>query len=416
MELKRVVVTGLGALTPIGLNVPDFWHGLLSGKNGANLITHFDTEHYKTKFACELKDFDITAHMTPKEAHKIDGCTRYAIVAAREAVADARLLEDNINKDRIGVVMGSGIGGIATTATDIVEFTKGGEIPRFSPFFILKSLANMVPGTLSIQFGFRGPSYAVSSACCSAATGMLDACHLIQLGKADVILTGASEAGIEPVGIGGFNAMRALSTRNDDYLTASRPFSKGRDGFVMGEGSGMLVLEELEHAKARGAKIYAEILSVGLSSDAYHITSPCPDGHGAYVAMKHALDEAGLAPSDIQHVNTHGTSTPLGDIAEARAIESLFGEHAHKMFLNSTKSMTGHLMGAASAVESIATVLELQNGIIHPTINLLERDPEIPDWNFCTSGAVEAPIRYALCNGFGFGGHNASILFKKFEQ
>lgn len=416
MELKRVVVTGLGALTPVGLSVPDFWQNVLAGSNGVCAITRFNTENYKTKFACELKNFDINAYVDAKEARKLSGSAQYAIGAAQEAVRDARLLDEGINPDRVGIVVGSGIGGAATTVNDLKDFSFDGGVPRFSPFFILKTLSNMIVGTLSIRYGFRGPSYVTTSACASAANAMMDACHFIQLGKADIMLTGGSEAAIEPVGIGGFNAMRALSTRNDDMFTASRPFSVGRDGFVMGEGAGILVLEELEHALRRNATIYAELLSVGQTSDAYHVTSPCPDGAGASAAMHHALVDAGVQPEDIDYVNMHGTSTPQGDLAECRAVETIFGAHTSKMVFNSTKSMIGHMLGAGAAVESIVTILSLKNGITHPTINLQERDPEIPDWNFCAHGPVKAPFRYALCNAFGFGGHNASILFRKFEK
>lgn len=416
MELKKVVVTGLGALTPIGNNVPDFWNAVVAGTNGAGPITHFDCEAYKTHFACELKNFDFLNYMTSKEANKIDGCTKYAYVATQEAVKDARLDDPSLNRERIGLCLGSGIGGVATTATDIVDFAHNNEIPHFSPFFILKSLSNMVAGNLSILFDLRGPSSVMSSACSSGASAIAEACHFIQLGKADIMVSGGAEASITPVGIGGFNAMRALSTRNDDFLSASRPFAVGRDGFVMGEGAGIIVLEELEHAKARGARIYAEVCSVGLTSDAYHVTSPCPDGRGAAQAMRNALAEAGVKPEEVGHINMHGTSTPLGDIAECKAIETVFGDHSRKMLFNSMKSMTGHLLGAASAVEGIATILALEKGIVHPTINLQERDPQIPDWNFCADGAEKASLRYALCNSFGFGGHNASILFKKFEN
>ncbi len=416
MELKKVVVTGLGALTPIGNNVPDFWSAVIAGTNGVGPITHFDCEAYKTHFACELKNFDILDYMTSKEANKVDGCTKYAYVATKEAFADARLDEPSLNRDRIGICLGSGIGGVATTATDIVEFAHNNEIPRFSPFFIIKSLSNMVAGNLSILFDLRGPSSVMSSACSSGASAIAEACHFIQLGKADIMLSGGAEASVTPVGIGGFNAMKALSTRNDDYFTASRPFAVGRDGFVMGEGAGILVLEELEHAKARGAKIYAEVCSVGLTSDAHHVTSPHPDGRGAALAMYNALAEANVKPDEVGHINMHGTSTPLGDVAECKAIASVFGDHANNMLFNSMKSMTGHLLGAASAVEGIATILALQTGIVHPTINLQEKDPQIPDWNFCAGGAEKGALRYALCNSFGFGGHNASILFKKFES
>lgn len=413
MELRRVVVTGLGALTPIGNNVADYWAALLTGSNGANLITHFDTSEYKTKFACELKNFDIAKFLDSKEANRVDFCTRYAVAASVEAMTDAGLSQGTYNPERAGVVVGSGIGGVTTTSFDIVDFTKGGERPRFSPFFILKSLSNMVAGNLSLRYDMQGPSYVTSAACTSAAVALWEASNLIRLGKCDIMLTGGTEAGIVPVGIGGFNAMRALSTRNDDFLTASRPFSLGRDGFVMGEGSGMLVLEEYEHAVKRGAKIYAEIAGIGMTTDAYHITHPRPNGAGARNAMRLALEEGNVAPDEIRHINTHGTSTPLGDASECAAIRDLFGDHADAMLFNSTKSMTGHLLGAAAAIESIATILELQNNVVHPTINFIEQDPELPAWDFCIYGPAECEMEYALCNSFGFGGHNASILFKK---
>lgn len=415
MELKRVVVTGLGALTPLGNSVPDFWQGLISGKNGVGLITHFNTEEYKTKFACELKDFNVLDYFDAKDARKLDPCAHYAYAAGVEAFKDSGIDIDSEDRDRAGVIIASGIGGIQSAQDGISEFAKNGEIPRFSPFFILRALVNMPPAILSIRLGLNGPNFAISSACASSANAIVEAFHLIRLGKADFILSGGTEAAILESGIGGFNAMRALSTRNDDFQTASRPLSAGRDGFVMGEGAGILVLEELEHALARGAKIYGEIIGDGLSADAYHITSPHPDGHGAMVAMKNAILDAGLQPEDIDYINMHATSTQMGDRVECLAIKELFGEHANTMLFSSTKSMTGHLLGACGAVESIAVVLALQNGIMPPTINFIEKDPEIPDWNFCANQAVRRDIRYAINNAFGFGGHNVSILFKKYE-
>lgn len=415
MELKRVVVTGLGALTPLGNSVPDFWQGLISGKNGVGLITHFNTEEYKTKFACELKDFNVLDYFDAKDARKLDPCAHYAYAAGLEAFKDSGIDIDSEDRDRAGVIIASGIGGIQSAQDGISEFAKNGEIPRFSPFFILRALVNMPPAILSIRLGLNGPNFAISSACASSANAIVEAFHLIRLGKADFILSGGTEAAILESGIGGFNAMRALSTRNDDFQTASRPLSAGRDGFVMGEGAGILVLEELEHALARGAKIYGEIIGDGLSADAYHITSPHPDGHGAMVAMKNAILDAGLQPEDIDYINMHATSTQMGDRVECLAIKELFGEHANTMLFSSTKSMTGHLLGACGAVESIAVVLALQNGIMPPTINFIEKDPEIPDWNFCANQAVRRDIRYAINNAFGFGGHNVSILFKKYE-
>src|SRR5574344_1101061 len=395
MEFRRVVVTGLGALTPIGNNVGSYWSNLLKGVNGVNLITHFDTSKFKTRFACELKNYNASDYFEPKEARKLDACTQYALAAVQEAIKDSLLDLNQIDKDRAGVIVGTGIGGISTIAASLKEYVENDLTPRFSPFFIPMALSNLMAGNISIYLDFRGPNYVTTSACASSANAIADAFHYIQLGKVDVVVSGGAEAGIMDVSIGGFNAMRALSTRNDDYETASRPFSVGRDGFVMGEGSGILILEEYEHAKARNAKIYAEIVGVGITSDAMHITTPHPEGRGAMLAMKNAIVEAGLSPNDIGHINTHGTSTPLGDISECIAIKNLFGEHAHKMVFNSTKSMTGHLLGAASAIESIATILALQNGMIPPTINMLEKDPDIPNWNFCWNKAVQRDIQYA---------------------
>ncbi len=413
MELRRVVVTGIGALTPIGNNVAEYWDGLLTGRNGVNYITHFDASGYKTTFACELKGFDMSKYMDPREARKMDNCSLYAIAAAVEAMTDAGLAIGTYNPDRAGAIIGTGIGGVTTSSYEIFEEATRGGVPKYSPFFILRSLSNMIAGNLSLRFNLRGPAYIVSAACTSAAVALWNACNFIRSGQCDLILTGGTEAGIAPVGIGGFNSMRALSTRNDDIRTASRPFSIGRDGFVMGEGSGILILEEYEHAVKRGAKIYAEVAGIGLTSDAYHSTHPRPDGAGARLAMKLALQEGRIAPEDVKHINTHGTSTPLGDSAECRAIQDLFGNHAKNILFNSTKSMTGHLMGAGTAIESIATILELQHGVVHPTINFMGRDPELPDWNFCIYGPEECKTDYALCNAFGFGGHNAAILYKK---
>lgn len=416
MELKRVVITGLGALTPIGNNAPNFWSALLEGRNGVNLISHFDTTEYKTKFACELKNFNVEDYLDNKDARRIDKCTQYACIVAKEALTDSQIDLESMDKEDIGVIFGTGIGGITTTKEGTVEFAQNGLIPRFNPFFILKALCNMVSGHISMMFDLRGPNYTTTAACASAAVAIADACHYIQMGKSKVILTGGTEAGICELGIGGFNAMRALSTRNDDYLTASRPFSLGRDGFVMGEGAGALILEEYEHAKARNAHIYAEIVGLGVTSDAYHITSPHPEGRGAISAMRLALKEAGVGPEKIDHINTHGTSTPQGDLAECKAIAEVFGDHAKNILLNSTKSMTGHLLGAGAAIESIACIYAISNSIVPPTINIVEKDPAIPDWNFCKDKAVESNVDYALNNSFGFGGHNVSILFKKVEK
>ena len=414
MELKRVVVTGLGALTPIGNNVPDFWDALLKGVSGAGEITYFDTENFKTKIACELKGFNILDFIDAKLARRMDPCSHYALVTAAEALADSGLQLDSEDRGRIGVVMGSGVGGFAAATESARTLIADNMIPRFSPFLIPRVVSDSIAGNISIQFDLRGPNFVVSSACASAANALADACNLIMLGKADVILSGGSEACIVPETVAGFMAMHALSSRNDDPKTASRPFDVGRDGFVIGEGSATLVLEEYEHAVARGAKIYAELAGYGLSADAYHITAPHPDGNGAYDAMRLAIKDTNLSPDDIDHINMHGTSTQQGDPSECKAIERLFGAHALDMVFNSTKSMTGHLLGAAAAVESVATILALQNGIIPPTINQFERDPQISqDWNMASNAPVKKEIRTALCNAFGFGGHNVSLLFKK---
>ncbi len=415
MSLKRVVITGLGAVTPIGNTVPDYWDALLNGVSGANLITHFDTTPYKTKFACELKNLNVLDFLDAKEARKMDPGAQYALIAAEEALQNSRLDFENIDLLRAGVILGSGIGGIHSFATGHKDFIQQNENPRFiSPFFILKTLGDIIPGLISIKYGLKGPNYTTTSACASAANAITDAFHYIQLGRADVMVTGGSEACLVDAAMGGFIAMLALSTRNDDYLTASRPFDAGRDGFVMGEGAGILILEEYEHAIKRGATIYAEIASSGLTADAFHVTSPHPEGEGAYHSMRLAIQDARMTISDIDHINTHGTSTPLGDISECRAIESLFGDHALNMVINSTKSMTGHLLGAAAAIEAIATVLSLKEGIIPPTINQFERSPEInPHWNMAANKAVKRDINTAISNSFGFGGHNVSILFKK---
>lgn len=412
MNLKRVVVTGLGALTPIGNNVPQFWENLIAGVSGAHPITYFNPEKFKTRFACEIKDFDIHNFLDKKEARKIDPCTQYALVASKEAIEDSSLELDQIDLERVGVIIGTGVGGITTIIEPLEEFFKTERTPRFSPFFIPKVLPDMVSGVISIYFGLKGPNYSTTSACASSANAIVDACHFIQLGKSDIILAGGAEACISEPVVGGFSAMHALSTRNDDYKTASRPFDLGRDGFVMGEGAAVLVLEEYEHAVKRGAKIYAEIAGCGLSADAYHITLPHPEGEGALLSMKLAIQDAGMKLTDIEHINTHGTSTPPGDLAECKAIERLFGEHAPHILVNSIKSMTGHLLGAAAAAESIATILSIYHGIIPPTINQFEIDPQMPPLNFVKNRAVEKKIRTGLSNSFGFGGHNASLLFK----
>ncbi|MBQ7489909.1 MAG: beta-ketoacyl-ACP synthase II [Bacteroidales bacterium] len=414
MELKRVVVTGIGALTPIGNNVPDFWDALINGVSGAGEITYFDTENFKTKIACELKGFNILDFIDAKLARRMDPCSHYAVVASAEALSDSGLQLDSEDRGRIGVVMGSGVGGFAAATESARTLIADNNIPRFSPFLIPRVVSDSIVGNISIQFDLRGPNFVVSSACASAANAIVEACNLIMLGKADVVLSGGSEACIVPETVAGFMAMHALSARNDDPKTASRPFDVGRDGFVIGEGAATLVLEEYGHAVARGAKIYAELAGYGLTADAYHITAPHPEGNGAYEAMRIALADTRLKPEDIDYINMHGTSTQQGDISECKAIERLFGDHALNMVLNSTKSMTGHLLGAGAAVESVITVLALENGVMPPTINQFERDPQInPAWNLAANAPVKREIHTALCNSFGFGGHNVSLLFKK---
>lgn len=415
--MRRVVVTGMGVLTPIGNNLQDFWKGLVDGVSGAGLITHFDTSKFKTRFACEIKNYDPANHFDRKESRKMDRYTQYAHVAADEAVKDARLDPEATDKDRSGVIWASGIGGIETILEEVKGFVTGDGTPRFSPFFIPKMISDIAAGMLSIRYGFRGPNFATVSACASSTNALIDAYYYILLGKADLFIAGGSEASINPPGIGGFNAMQAMSTNNEEYTTASRPFDVTRDGFVIGEGAGALIIEELEHAKARGARIYAEIIGSGLTADAYHITAPHPDGIGAINVMKQAIAEAGLQPSDVDYINVHGTSTPLGDVAETKAILTLFGEHAYKLNISATKSMTGHLLGAAGAVEAIATIMAVGNDIVPPTINFRNPDPAIDqNLNLTLNQAQKRPIRVALSNNFGFGGHNASILVRKFEE
>ncbi len=415
MQLKRVVITGLGALTPIGNDVESFWQALLNGKSGAAPIKQFDSSLFKTQFACELKDFNIEDHMDRKEARKLDQFAQYALVSATQAVEDSKLLDSNPNKDRIGVVWGSGIGGIKTFQDEAQNFFAGDGTPRINPFFIPKMIADIATGHISIKYGFRGPNYVTVSACASATNAIIDAFNLIRLGKSDAIVTGGSEAAVNEMGVGGFNALKALSTRNDSPETASRPFDVDRDGFVLGEGAGALILEELTHALNRGAKIYAEVAGGGMSGDAYHMTAPHPEGIGARNTMLAALEDAELEPTDVDYVNVHGTSTPLGDIAEIKAIESVFGEHSYKLNISSTKSMTGHLLGAAGAVEAIACVLSVQNDIVPPTINHFTDDPELnSNLNFTFHKAQKRVVNVALSNTFGFGGHNTSVIVKKF--
>ncbi len=417
MELKRVVVTGLGTINPIGNNVTEYWDALLRGVSGAAPITHFDASQFKTRFACELKGFDAKEHFDRKEARKYDPFTQYAMVSTAQALEDSGLDLETTDPDRVGVIWGSGIGGLETFLKEVSDYAKSDGPPRFSPFFIPKMIADIAAGHISIKYGFRGPNYTTTSACASSANALVDCFNLIRLGKADVFVSGGSEAAINEAGVGGFSAMHAISVRNDDPKTASRPFDKDRDGFVLGEGSGTIIFEELEHALKRGAKIYAEVVGGGMSADAYHMTSPHPDGLGAINVMKYALEDAGLKPEDVDHINTHGTSTPLGDIAEPRAIVSFFGDHAYKISINSTKSMTGHLLGAAGAVEAIATILAVQNDVVPPTINHFNLDPDIDDkLDFTFHKARERKVDVAMSNTFGFGGHNACIAFKKFKK
>lgn len=415
MELKRVVVTGLGALTPLGNSVSDFWKGLVSGVSGADFITSFDAAKFKTRFACELKNFDPLNYLDRKEARKMDRFTQLAIISSDQALADAGINKDNVNPDRTGVIWASGIGGLISLCEEMKGFYTGDGTPRFSPFFIPKMILDIAAGQISIRYGFRGPNFAVVSACASSTNALIDSFNYLRLGKSDVIVTGGSEAVINEAGVGGFNAMKALSERNDDPKTASRPYDLDRDGFVMGEGAGALVLETLEHAQARGAKIYAEVAGCGMSADAYHLTATHPEGLGALNVMGNALRDAGLQPSDIDYINTHGTSTPIGDPSEVMAIVKLFGEAAYRLNISSTKSMTGHLLGAAGAVEAIASIMAICNSTIPPTINHFTDDPQFdPRLNFTFNKAQQREVRAALSNTFGFGGHNASVIFKKF--
>jgi 3-oxoacyl-[acyl-carrier-protein] synthase II len=414
MELKRVVVTGIGALTPLGNNLTDFWNGLLNGVSGADIITQFDATKFKTRFACELKGFQATDYLDKKEARKLDRFTQTAMVASDQAVADAGISRDNVNVDRVGVIFASGIGGLITFQEEVMNFAKGDGTPRFNPFFIPKMILDIAAGNISMRHGFRGPNFAVVSACASSTNAIIDAFNYIRLGKADIILSGGSESVISEAGVGGFNAMKALSERNEDPKTASRPYDKDRDGFVMGEAAGVLVMEELEHAKARGARIYCEIAGGGATGDAHHITAPHPDGLGARNVMLAALDDANMKPEEIDYINTHGTSTPLGDGAEVKAISVVFGEHAHKLNISSTKSMTGHCLGAAGVVEAIACIMSVIHDVVPPTINHFNDDPELPPLNFTFNKAQYRTVNTALSNTFGFGGHNAAMIVKKY--
>ena len=414
--MRRVVVTGLGAITPLGNNVHEFWNGLINGVSGANMITHFDASKFKTKFACEVKNFDPLQVIDRKEVRRLDLYAQYALYAAHEAYADAGLTPETFDPDRSGVIWGSGIGGLETFFNEVSAFAKGDGTPRFNPFFIPKMIADIAAGHISMKYGFRGPNFTTVSACASSTNAIIESMFYIRMGKADIMMTGGSEAAVNEPAMGGFNAMHALSERNDEYLTASRPFDVSRDGFVMGEGGGAIMLEELEHALKRGAKIYAEVVGGGASADAHHITAPHPEGLGALNVMKSALNDAGLQPTDIDYINVHGTSTPLGDIAETKAILGVFGEHAYNLNISSTKSMTGHLLGAAGAIEAMASLLAVKNDIIPPTINQQNLDPELDSrLNFTFNKAQHRTVRAALSNTFGFGGHNASVIFRKFE-
>ncbi|ERM83900.1 3-oxoacyl-ACP synthase [Rhodonellum psychrophilum GCM71 = DSM 17998] len=417
MNLRRVVVTGIGALTPIGNTVPEFWEGLTNGVSGAAPITKFDASLFKTQFACEVKNFDAEKFLDRKEARKMDPFTQFAMIAVAEAMNDSGLDLEKINLYRAGVIWGSGIGGLKTFQEEVVDFARGDGTPRFNPFFIPKMIADISAGFLSIKYGFKGPNFVTVSACASGTNALIDAFNYIRLGKADIFISGGSEATITEAGVGGFNAMKALSQRNDSPQTASRPFDKDREGFVLGEGAGALILEEYEHAKSRGAKIYAELVGGGMTADAYHITAPHPQGEGATNVMKLALEDAGMNPEDIDYVNVHGTSTPLGDISEVKAIQNVFGEHAYKLNISSTKSMTGHLLGAAGAIEAIASILAIQNSLIPPTINHFTDDEGLDSkLNLTFNKAQKREVRAALSNTFGFGGHNCSIIFKKITE
>jgi|MGYP006190925551 3-oxoacyl-[acyl-carrier-protein] synthase II len=417
MQLKRVVVTGLGALTPIGNTLQEYWDGLKNGKSGAAPITYYDTEKHKTKFACEIKNFNVEDFIDKKEVRRMDKFAQYAIVASDEAIKDAGISLENVDKHRVGVIWGAGIGGLQTFQDEVMNYAAGDGTPRFNPFFIPKMIADIAPGHISMRNGFMGPNYTTVSACASSANALVDAFNYIRLGMCDVVVSGGSEAAVTIAGMGGFNSMQALSTRNETPETASRPFDATRDGFVLGEGAGALVLEEYEHAIARGAKIYCEVGGGGLSSDAYHLTAPHPEGIGVIAVMQNCLRDAGLKPEDVDHINTHGTSTPLGDVAELKAISHVFGAHAKNININSTKSMTGHLLGAAGAIEAIASILAMQNSLVPPTINHTTVDENIdPSLNLTLNQAQKREIKVAMSNTFGFGGHNACVLFKKFEN
>ena len=414
--MNRVVVTGMGALTPLGNTIDEYWNGLINGVSGADNITQFDASKFRTKFACEVKNFDPTQYLDKKEARKIDRFTQFALVVSDQALADAGLNQENINPDRIGVVFASGIGGLITFQNEVVDFAKGDGTPRFNPFFIPKMILDIAAGQISMRHNLRGPNFAVVSACASSTNAIIEAHNLLRLGKADIIVTGGSEAVISQAGVGGFNAMKAMSERNDDPKTASRPYDKDRDGFVMGEAAGILILEELEHAKARGAKIYCEVVGGGATADAHHITAPHPEGFGARNVMLAALDDAKMSAHEIDYINTHGTSTPIGDGAEVKAITSVFGDHAYKLNISATKSMTGHCLGAAGVIEAIACIKAVMHDIVPPTINHFTDDPELdPKLNFTFNKAEKRTVNAALSNTFGFGGHNACVIVKKYK-
>ena len=415
MKLKRVVVTGIGALTPIGNNVPDFWDNLLKGVSGAASITYFNTELYKTKFACEVKGFNVLDFMENKEARKMDASSHFAVVATQEAIDDSGLELATENLQRVGVVVGSAIGGLQSLHEAFYTLVENKGVPRFNPFLLPKVLMDSISGNMALHFGLQGPNYMTSSACASGGNAIVDAYNFIRMGRCDIVVAGGAEACITQLTVGGFDAMRALSTRNDEPQRASRPFDVDRDGFVMGEGAAILILEELDHALARGAHIYAEMVGGGLSCDAFHITAPRPDGAGAAMSMRLAMEEGGVMPEEVDYINAHGTSTVMGDVSECNAIADVFGDHASKLLISSTKSMTGHMLGAAPAIESIASILAMNKGIAPPTINLDHKDSVIPDWNFCAHKPVERDIRVALSNSFGFGGHNLTLLYKKYE-
>jgi 3-oxoacyl-[acyl-carrier-protein] synthase II len=416
MKLKRVVITGMGALTPIGNNLESYWQGLISGKSGAASITRFDAEKFKTRFACEIKNYDVQEHFDRKEARKLDPFTQYAMIAADEAISDADLQIEKLDKYRVGVIWGAGIGGLETFQNQILDHASGDGTPKFNPFFIPKMIADIAPGHISIKHGFMGPNYTTVSACASSANALIDALNTIRMGYCDIVVSGGSEAAVNISGVAGFNAMHALSTNNDSPETASRPFDATRDGFVLGEGAGALILEDLDHALARGAKIYAEVIGGGLSSDAYHLTAPHPDGLGVIRVMENCLKDSGIRPEDVDAINTHGTSTPLGDVAELKAISTVFGEHAPNININSTKSMTGHLLGAAGAIETIASTLSIVNGIVPPTINHNVVDERIDNrLNLTLNQAQKRDVTIAMSNTFGFGGHNACVVLKKYN-